>query len=290
MKQTLAIIALLSAVQAGNPAKVGVKLAHETHADNKAAVHLEAEFNHEAAEYNHIDKIMFQHRLDRKERDVLRHEKKANMDHEEADRLHADYLDHQASEDWAFAHEMHNKSKYFKEKSRLADREEHKYRHATTAADKTEYAHLHKEQGEYKDLSHHFRHEEHHAKHYAKAHAKHDHLRAEELRDRAQILHDDLKEEAEHQGQLKYGDRFYKDVLRHKYRKERRAIDDKMHDIAKKWENALHPKTTATVSSVSVVGASAVTVVGVVAAAAYMFTKKSDVAQSSLTTSLIDQE
>lgn len=46
MKQTLAIIALLSAVQAGNPAKVGVKLAHETHADNKAAEHFEAEFNH----------------------------------------------------------------------------------------------------------------------------------------------------------------------------------------------------------------------------------------------------
>lgn len=113
------------------------------------------------------------------------------------------------------------------------------------------------------------------------------------MRDRAQILHDDLKEEAEHKGQLHYQDRFYKDVLRDKYRHERRAIDNKMHDIAKKWENALHPKTsvaTTTVSSVSVIGASAVTVVGVVAAAAYMFTKKSDVAQSSLTTSLIDQE
>ena len=73
---------------------------------------------------------------------------------------------------------------------------------------------------------------------------------------------------------------------RHDLRHERRAIDNEMHDIAKKWDNALHGTT----NTVSVVGASVVTVVGVVAAASYMFTKKSDVAQSSLTASLIDQE
>ena len=95
MKQTLAVIAILSAVQAGNPAKIGVKLAHETSkTNNLEAIHYEKEFNKDAAKYDHISKEMFHDHLYHKEKDVLKHGIRADMDREEEVRLHADYLDH----------------------------------------------------------------------------------------------------------------------------------------------------------------------------------------------------